>query len=178
MAVTSTSVGAPAGGDLLRDELGEDHRHAALHGLEGLAREALVGLAQAPAERDHHARGDLRVLVQQPAHVRAEHAHDARRLDRLDGGGAALVLEHRQLAEDVSGPERRERDRAPVAVAAHRARLPLAHDVAGVALIALAEDRLAGLEAPGDGHLRDPLEVAGLERREHRHPPEQLDHVR
>ncbi len=165
-------------GDLLLDELAEHHRDAALHGLEGLAREALVGLAQAPTEGDHQARGDFGVLAHQPAHVGPEHAHDARRLDRFDRGRAELVLEHRELAEDVAGPERGERDRAPVAVAAHGARVAGAHDVAGVAGVALAEHRLARLEARGTATSAIRCEVVGLERREHGHPPEQLDHVR
>ena len=58
------------------------------------------------------------------------------------------------------------------------ARVTLAHDVAGVARVALAEDHLAGLEAARHGELGDPLEVALLERREHGHAPEQLDHLR
>ena len=49
--------------------------------------------------------------------------HHAHRLDRLDGGRAQLVLEHGQLAEDVAGAERGQRDRAPVAVGAYRARV-------------------------------------------------------
>jgi hypothetical protein len=117
------------------------------------------------------------VLFHQPAHVRAEHAHDAGGLDRFDGGRAALVLEHGQLAEDVSRPECRERDRATVAVGAHGPGVPLSHDIARVAGIALAEDDLAWLEVPWERHLGDPLEVGGLERGERWHPSEQLDHV-
>ena len=44
-------------------------------------------------------------------------------VDRLDGGRAALVVEHRQLAEDVARAERRERDLAPVGVLADRPRV-------------------------------------------------------
>ena len=44
-------------------------------------------------------------------------------VDRLDGRRAALVVEHRQLAEDVAGAERGERDLAPVGVLADRARV-------------------------------------------------------
>ena len=71
VAVTSTSPSGSPAATSSCDELAEDHRHAALDGLEGLAREALVGLAQAPAERDHQAHRDLRVLAHQPAHVAA-----------------------------------------------------------------------------------------------------------
>jgi hypothetical protein len=169
--------GPPAGGDLLFDQLAEHHRHAALHRLEGLARETLVGLAQAPAERDHQAHRDPGVLAHQPAHVAAEHAHHARRLDRFHGRRAQLVLEHRQLAEDVTRPERRQRDRASVPVCAGGAGVALADDVAGVAGVALAEDDLTGLEAARHRHLGDSLQVADRERGEHGHPAEQLDHV-
>ena len=62
-----------------------------------------------------------------------------RRLDRLDGRRAALVLEHRQLAEEVVRAERRERDRAPVARVAHRPGAAGADHVTGVARVALAE---------------------------------------
>ena len=140
--------GALPGGHFLGGELAQHRRDTALDGLKGLAREALVHLAQAPPERDHQARGDLRVLAHQPAHVRAEHRHYAHQLDRLDGGRAQLILKHGKLAEDVAGPEAGERDRAPVVVRAHRARMPLAHDVARVAGVALAKDRLTGLGKP------------------------------
>ena len=175
MAVSSTSVGPAPAAVSCSDELAQDDRDAALDGLEGLAREPLVGLAQAPPEGDHQARGDAGVLVHQPAHVGTEHGDDARRLDRLDGGGAKLVLEHRELAEDVAGAEGGERDRAPVGVPAHGAGAAAAHDVAGVAGVALAEDDLTGLELAGHGELCDPLQVGGHERREHGHAREQLD---
>ncbi len=67
------------------------------------------------------------------------------------------------------GPERGERDRAPVRVAAHRPRVARADDVAGVAGVALAEHRLPRLEVARHGDLRDPLEVGWLERRERGH---------
>ncbi len=177
MAVTSTSRAVASVGDLLLDELAEHDRDAALHGLEGLAGEPLVHLAQPPAERDHEARGDLRVFAHQAAHVGAEHADDARRLDRLDRRRAPLVLEHRELAEDVARAERRERDRAPVAVRAHRARVPLAHDVAGVARVALAEHRLPRLELARHRDLGDALQIGGLERRERGDATQQLDYL-
>ena len=46
---------------------------------------------------------------------------------------------------------------------------PLADDVAGVAVVALAEHQLPGLERARHGQLGDPLEVAVLERLEDRH---------
>ncbi len=167
--------GVGAGADLLLDEVAQDDRDARLDGLEGLAGEALVGLAQAPAEGDHQARGDAGVLVHQPAHVGAEHGHDGGRLDSLDGGRAALVLEHGELAEDVAGTEGGERDDAPVGVLAHGAGAAGAHDVAGVAGVALAKDDLAGLELAGHGELGDALQVGGVQRGEHGHACEQFD---
>ena len=55
---------------------------------------------------------------------------------------------------------------------------PVAHDVAGVAGVALAEHDLPRLELARHRHLGDPLEVAALERRERGHPREQLDDLR
>ena len=107
-----------------------------------------------------------------------EHGHHEGGLDRLDGGRAELVLEHRQLAEEVARPEGRKRDRAPVAMLADGARVALANHVAGVAGVALAEHDLARLEAARHRQLGYPLEVAHHEGGEHGHPPEQLHHLR
>ena len=115
------------------------------------------------------------MLAEQPAHVRAQQAAHAQRLDRFDRRRAPLVLEQRQLAEDVAGAKARQRDGAAVAIGAHRAGAALAHDVARVAGVALAKHHLAHSEAPGHRELRDLLEITALERREHGHPPEQLD---
>ena len=104
------------------------------------------------------------MFVHQPAHVRSEHAKHARALDRFNRRRAPLILEQRQLPENVARAEGRERDRAPVAVAADCARAAAADDIAGVAGVPLPEDDLAGLEITGDGELRDPLQVAPLER--------------
>ena len=71
-------------------------------------------LAQAAPERDDELRRDVGVLAHQAAHVRAEDADDLGVLDDLDRGRALLVVEHRQLAEDVARAEPRERDRAAV----------------------------------------------------------------
>ena len=92
-------------------------------------------------------------------------AEDRDRLDvveRLDRGRAPLVVEHRQLAEDVAGAEVRQRDRAAVGVLADRAGVAGAHDVARVRLVALAEDHaLTGLEPARDGHLDHALRSSG-----------------
>ena len=178
VAVTSTSVAAVPGGNLLRDKVAEDDRDPALDRLEGLPREAVVGLTQPPPERDHQPHRDLVMFGHQAPHVWPEHSDDARRLDRFDRRRAKLVLEHRELAEDVSGPERRERDRAPVRVGADRAGLAEPDDVTGVARVALAENNLAGLEGARDRDLGDALKVVHLERGEDGHTPEQLDNLR
>jgi hypothetical protein len=116
----------------LLDELGDDLGDAALDRLEGLAREALVGGAQTPRDRYHQLARDARVLDEQAAHVGAEDCDRLDLVDRLHGGRPPLVVEHRQLTEDVPGPEGRERDRAAVGMAAHGAGVAGAHDVAGV----------------------------------------------
>ena len=104
------------------------------------------------------------------AHVVAEDRQRLEVVGRLDRRRAPLVVEHRQLAEDVAGPERRERDLAPVGVLADGARVAGAHDVAGVGVVALAEDGLAAVEARAARRPRRPLEVRGPELLEHGHP--------
>ena len=73
-------------------------------------------------------------------------------VERLDRGRAQLVVEHRQLAEDVARAEVRQRDHAPVGMLADRARVAGAHDVARVAGVALAEDHVM----PGEGRAAPP----------------------
>ena len=84
-------------------------------------------------------------------------------VDRLDGRRPALVVEHRQLAEDLARAERRERELAPVGVLADRPRVPAADDVARVRGVALAEDGLAGAEAAGHRHRGDGAELRRAE---------------
>ncbi len=85
-------------------------------------------------------------------------------VDRLDGGRAPLVVEHRQLAEDLAGAERGERDLAAVGVLADRPRVAAADDVARVGGVALAEDRLARpAKRRGIGHRGDRVELRGAE---------------
>ena len=111
--VTSTSLAAGALALRLAHEPVEHHRDAALDRLEGLAGEALVGLAQAPAQRDDELDRDVGVLAQQAAHVGAQDGDGLHLVERLDRGRAQLVVEHRELAEDVAGAEVRERDMRP-----------------------------------------------------------------
>ena len=101
-----------------------------------------------------------------------------RLLDRFNRGRAALVLEQRQLAKDVTRPERRERDYAPTRVLACRTGATGADDVAGVARVALAEHNLARLKRARNSQVGNPLQVLDLERGEHRHAREQLHHIR
>ena len=98
-----------------RHDLREHRRDPALHGLERLAREPLVGLAQAAGRARRSA------SPRSPGARAAAGACRAPRiaiasvvLDRLDRRRARLPVEHRQLAEDVARPEVRERDRAAV----------------------------------------------------------------
>ena len=112
-----------------------------------LASRSLVARSRresAASQRDRQ----LRALEHQPPHVRAEQRQRLDVVDRLDGGRALLVVEHRQLAEDVAGAERGQRDLAAVAVLADGARVAGADHVARVRVVALAEYRLAGREAP------------------------------
>ena len=173
VAVTRTSRSPGALRLRLRDELAEHRRDAALHRLEGLAGDALVRRPQAAAERDDELRGDLRVLAQQAAHVRAADREGLDLVERLDGCRSPLVVEHGKLAEDVTGTEVRERDDAAVGIRADGAGMTAAHDVARVARVALPEDHLVGLEAAGDGDGRDVAQVGGRQRLEDRHPREQ-----
>ena len=103
---------------------------------------------------------------------------DRRRvLERLDRRRARLAAPHRQLAEDVAAPQLGERDRAPVAVVARHARRAAAHDVAGVAVVTLAEDDLAGRPAARDRDVGELRDVARPEPREEGHLGQQFDGV-
>src|SRR4051795_934664 len=158
-------------------ELREHARDPALHGLEGLPCEALVRLAQAAGQGDDELVGDVRVAAEQASHVAAEDRDGLELVRGLDGGRAALVVEHRELTEDVAGAEAREGQGAPVGVLAHHARVTRADDVAGVALVPLAEDDLVGLEAAGNGDGGDVAQVLGFEGLEHGDLREQADDV-
>ena len=116
--------------------------------------------------------------AEQPAHVGTQQTTHAQRLDRFHRRRALLVLEQRQLAEDVARTERCERQRAPTRVGADRPCSPRAHDVARVARVALAKHDLSHVEVTWHGELRDPLQVLAHQRREHRYPPEELDRLR
>src|SRR4051812_6496595 len=169
-------VGRALGARLV-DELAEHGRHAALHRLEALAGEALVGRAQPPPERGDELDGDLGVLAHQPAHVGAEDGERFDAVDRLDGRRAAFVVEHRQLAEDVAGAEGRQGDRAAVRVLADGARVAGADDIARVARVALAEDDVTCRKPAWDSQLRDLAELARAEGLEDRDAREEGDRL-
>ena len=95
--------------------------------------------------------------------------------DRLGRGGAAVAVEHRQLAEDLPRPERRQRDRPAVGMFAGDAEAAFADDVAGVGAVALVEDARPGREGSGHGDLGEALQLSLLEIREERNAPQQLD---
>ena len=92
---------------------------------------------------------------------------------------ASTVAERRSSSNIASspkmspGPERGERDLAPVAVLAHRARVAGADDVARVGVVPLAEDDLAAAEAPRHGDVRDAHQVLGAQGLEDRYAAEQ-----
>ena len=109
--------------------------------------EPLVGRPQPPPERDHELDGDLGVARAADVRIAEPGIAMVRELvERLDGGRAALVVEHRELAEDVARAEARERDHATVGVLADRAGVAGAHDVTRVRVVALAEDDLLAVE--------------------------------
>ncbi len=159
------------------DQLGQHRGHATLDGLERLPGEALVGLAQAPAERTEQLDRDVGMLAQQPAHVASQYRHRLGLLERLDGGGTALVIEDRQLAEDVARPQGGQGDRASTGVLAHSPHVAGADDVAGVALIALVKHCRAGFEATGDRHRGHARQLLIGQRREHRHLMQKRDRL-
>src|SRR6478736_2865928 len=111
----------------------------------------------------------------QVAHVGGGQRQELGVLHRLDAGGAPLAVEHRQLAKDRAGAERRQRDHAAIGVLARDATAPPADDVAGVAGVAFMEDPRLTREAAGDGHLGDLIELLRGELREQRNAPEELD---
>ena len=120
-----------------------------------LASRSLVVRSRRDSEAGERDR-ELRAPQHQPAHVRAEDREHVERVDRLDRGRAALVVEHRQLAEDVARAERRERDLAAVGVLADRSRVAGADEVARVRLVALAEDRPRPRRSAAGGRPRPP----------------------
>src|SRR3712207_7697603 len=54
------------------------------------------------AERDDELHRDVGVLAHEPPHVRAEDRQRVQRVEGLHGRRPALVVEHRELAEDRS----------------------------------------------------------------------------
>ena len=120
MAVTRTLPSA--GGLAVARDLTEDCRDTALDGLERLSREPIVGLAQPAGEPGQELDRDVRLLADQTAHVGAEDRDGLGLLQRLDGRRPPLVVEHRELPEDVARPEVREGDRAAVEVDPDRTR--------------------------------------------------------
>ena len=170
-----TSPPLAAARRLLGDELREDAGDAAGHGLEGLARDPLVGGAQAPHQGGDQLHGDLGVAGEQRPHLAGGQGQQLAVDERFDAGRADLAVEHRQLAEDVAGAERGEGDRAPVGVLAGDAEAARADDVAGVGVVALVEDPRRGGEGARHRDPREALELLLLEVGEERHAAQQLD---
>src|SRR6187549_450535 len=160
---------------LFGDELEQHAGDAAGDRLERLARDPLVGGAQAPHQGADELDGDLGVAGEQRPHLAGRQGEQLAVAERFDAGRANLAVEHCQLAEDVAGAERRQRDRAAVGVLAGDAEAALADDVAGVGAIALVEDAGGGWEGARHGDAREALQLPLLEVGEERHAPQQLD---
>ena len=75
------------------------------------------------------------------------------------------------------GPKCGERDRAAVGVLAHRAGVPGANDVAGVALVALAEHRLAASNRRGTATSATRARSSSPSAENTGHPAQQRDRV-
>ena len=142
MAVICTSPGGgvPSATGLL-DQAGDHARHARLDGLEGLARQALVGGPQPPRQRRGQAHRELRAPRRLPAHVRPE---DGERLERRRSSRPSHL---RRSSSNIASspkmsprPEGGERDLAPVRVLAHGACVAGPDHVTRVGLVPLAED--------------------------------------
>ena len=95
---------SPYARGLLGDQLGEDAGDAAGNRLEGLARDPLVGGAQAPHQGGDQLHGDLGVAREQRPHLAGGQGEQLAVAERLDAGRAHLAVEHRELAEDVAAP--------------------------------------------------------------------------
>ena len=140
------------------------------------ASRSLVSRKRRPSDASELDR-DLRVLAQQAAHVAAEDRDRLGVVERLDRRRAPLVVEHRQLAEDVAGTEVGERDRAAVGVLAHGASSAVAHDVTRAALVALAEDDLSGYELARNRDFRHARKLVLAQLGEHGDGAKQRDCV-
>src|SRR5581483_11007761 len=160
-----------------RDELGQCRGHPALHGLERLARQPLVGAPQPLPERGDQLDRDVRMLAQQAVHVGAEDRDRLGVLRRLHRGRAALAVQHRHLAEDVAWTEVGQGDRAPIGMLPDRPRPSGADDEARAALVACPEYDRPGLELAGHRHLRHVRQVLSGERGEDRNSTQQRDRV-
>ena len=119
---TSRGAGALGAAPARRAARARRRRGSARSGTTG-ARGARSRCAGAARARSASLTAISECSAHQPAHVVAEDREHLEVVDRLDGGRAPLVVEHRQLAEDVARPERGERDLAPVGVLADRARV-------------------------------------------------------
>ncbi len=90
------------------------------------------------------------------------------RLARHRVRGAALAVEHRDLAEQFAGPEEIQRQPAAVGGAGLDPDLAAADPEQGIAGVALLEQHLAGAELLGVAKAGYPLQFVGAQIREHR----------
>ena len=90
------------------------------------------------------------------------------RLARGGIGGAALAVEHRDLAEQIARPQKIQGQPAAVGGAGFDPDLAAADPEQGVAGVALLEQHLADPELLGMAETGYPLQFIGAEVREHR----------
>src|SRR5205823_11690212 len=109
----------------------------ARNGLKRLSRHPLVRLAEPPRQGDDQLRGDLAMLRDDPPHVAGRQSEQLALRERLDARRASAAVEHRELAEYVPRPKRREGDRAAIRMLPRHSQIAAADDVAGVGGVAL-----------------------------------------
>src|SRR3984957_3321388 len=90
------------------------------------------------------------------------------RLARGGIGGAALAVEHGDLAEQIAGPEKIQGQAAAVGSPGFDADLAAADPKQGVAAVALLEQHLANAKLLGVAKARYSLQFVGTQIREHR----------
>ena len=112
--------------------------------------------------------GDLRLALEIGQEIFAPQHEQLGRLggDRI--GGAALAVEHGDLAEEVAGAHEVQGQPAAVGGAGLDADLAAADAEQGIAGVALLEQNLASRQLLGVAKARNPLQFLGPEVREHR----------
>src|SRR5262245_7777179 len=129
--------------------------------------------AEVPREAKEDLVGELGLGLQQREEVAAEENRELAGVERARLRRARRAVEERELAEEPPRAEFRDRTlRAALAADQHAAG---AHDVQGIALLALVEDHLAGEVFALVQHALHDLELAQREVREERQRPQVLE---